>query len=121
MSPEARRTLALQHYHWSELAIGGLVQVYGRSMLIYDMDRSTKGWYAQRMGAREADMRPIPVGHALCWSRSANHVSCVGSGSRLQQGWGRDLIHAVRGRVAKYRGKVLVWPYSSSACCVCSS
>ncbi|MEW5310499.1 MAG: hypothetical protein WDW38_002293 [Sanguina aurantia] len=61
MSPEARRKLALQHYHWTELRIGGLVQVYGRSMLIYDMDRSTKGWYAQHMGAREADMRPIPV------------------------------------------------------------
>jgi hypothetical protein len=45
MSPNTRRKFNITYYNWRDLAIGTVVNVYGREMLIYDCDETTKQWY----------------------------------------------------------------------------
>jgi hypothetical protein len=49
------------YYHWQEFTIGTHVHVYGRDMLVIDMDDFTRRWYEDQLGCKPQDLRPIEV------------------------------------------------------------
>ncbi|PNG99690.1 EF-hand domain-containing protein 1, partial [Tetrabaena socialis] len=62
MSPRSRRLLALEYYDWRDLCLGASVNVYGRSLLLYDCDEATRLWLRQNVpGISEHQLRPIDV------------------------------------------------------------
>jgi EF-hand domain-containing protein 1 len=61
MSPTSRNDLAKHYYQWRDLRIGGSIQVYGRTMLIFDCDKFTRQWYQQHTKLSAAQLAPIKV------------------------------------------------------------
>ncbi len=63
-------------YRWHELCIGSRVHVYGRSMLIHDMDDATRTWFVNEGGLSPEQLAPIHVsgfdGWAVDWWRNAS-------------------------------------------------
>lgn len=49
MSPKSQRALNLQYYEWSDFTIGTMLQVYGRTLQIYDCDESTRDFCRKHM------------------------------------------------------------------------
>ena len=47
-------------YHWSELRVGDVVNVFGRELTLRDCDEHTRGWYEERLGLTAADFSAMP-------------------------------------------------------------
>ena len=45
--------VAIEHYHDSDLTIGGVVNVWGRRLLLCDCDEFTKEYYRSKYGIGE--------------------------------------------------------------------
>jgi hypothetical protein len=61
MSPTSRSELEKHYYTWRDLRISHTIQVYGRSMLIFDCDKFTRSWYKDKMQLTDEQLTPLKV------------------------------------------------------------
>ena len=63
-------------YHWSELRVGDVVNVFGRELTLRDCDEHTRGWYEERLGLTAAASRRMLV-------RRGSSLSSAGERTRV--------------------------------------
>lgn len=61
MSAESRAKLNYKYYHFTELKIGGTVEVYNRKLLLHDCDEFTKSFYITYCNRTPEDFAPIKI------------------------------------------------------------
>ena len=61
MSAQSRAKLNFQYYHFTDLAIGGTVEVFGRKLLLHDCDEFTKSFYITYCNKTVEDFAPVRI------------------------------------------------------------
>eukprot|EP01060_Flectonema_neradi_P023384 TRINITY_DN3162_c1_g2_i2.p1 TRINITY_DN3162_c1_g2~~TRINITY_DN3162_c1_g2_i2.p1 ORF type:complete len:770 (+),score=130.80 TRINITY_DN3162_c1_g2_i2:47-2356(+) len=103
-----------EFYSERDFKIGGSVSVFGRELILCDMDAATKNFYTTKYGVTEEEMEPIPIDEQKPPPRPPAspppHNSMYGSEEDSLGSWQHLVLKPPRrdiGNELKYRDKVL--------------
>lgn len=97
MSPRSRAAHGIEYYTWRDLRLGRTINMYGRSLLLYDCDDATRAWVREHAPeVPEEELQTVPVGTGSTPTHLTHPImiscltafTCTQGPKRTQQPWG---------------------------------